>query len=50
LLENGEHQLLLAHGAGIFDPFLFGEGNEFGRRLRFEVLEFHFPHWGGPVE
>src|SRR6266540_406752 len=50
LLENGEHQLLLAHGAGIFDPVLFRERDELGRRFRFEVLEFHFPHWGGPVE
>ncbi len=46
LLENGEHQLLLAHGAGIFDPVLFGERDELGRRFRFEVLEFHFPHLG----
>ena len=50
LLENGEHQLLLAHGAGIFDPVLFRERDELSRRFRFEVLEFHFPHWGGPVE
>ena len=26
LLEDGEHQLLLAHGAGVFDLVLFGEG------------------------
>ena len=50
LLENGEHQLLLAHGAGVFDPFLFRERDELGRRLGFEVLKFHFPHWDGPVE
>ena len=50
LLQNGEHQLLLAHGAGVFDPLLFRERDELGRRLGFEVLKFHFPHWGGPVE
>ena len=33
LLENGEHQLLLAHGAGVFDPFFFRERDELGRRL-----------------
>ena len=49
LLEDGEHQLLLAHGAGILDPVLFRERDELGRRLRLEVLEFNFPHWGGPV-
>jgi transcription termination factor Rho len=42
-------QLLLAHGAGILDPVLFRERDELGRRLRLEVLEFDFPHWGGPV-
>ncbi len=50
LLEYGEHQLLLAHGAGIFDPVFFRERDQFGRRLGFEVLEFDFPHWGSPVE
>ena len=50
LLENGKHQLLLAHGAGVFDPVLLRKRNEFRRRLGFEVLEFDFPHWGGPVE
>ena len=32
LLEDGEHQLLLAHGAGVLDLELFGEGDELGRR------------------
>src|SRR5262249_43218903 len=50
LLENGEQQLLLAHGAGIFDPVLFRERDELGRRFRFEVLKFDFPHGGRPVE
>src|SRR5882672_9423820 len=50
LFEDGEHQLLLTHGAGIFDPFFFRERDELGWRLGFEVLKFHFPHWDGPVE
>ena len=50
VFEDGEHQLLLAHGAGIFDRILFRERDELGRRFRFEVLKFDFPHWGGPVE
>src|SRR5882724_10719259 len=50
LFENCEHQLLLAHGAGIFDPFFFRKRYELGWRLGFEVLKFHFPHGGGPVE
>ena len=33
LLEDREHQLLLAHGAGILDPVLFGKRNQFRRRL-----------------
>src|SRR6476620_5129781 len=33
LLENGEHQLLLTHGAGIFDPVLYRERDELGRRF-----------------
>jgi len=32
LLEDGEHQALLAHGAAIFDPLLFRECDQFGRR------------------
>ena len=50
LLEDSEHQLLLAHGAGVFDPFFFRKRDKFGWRLGFEVLKFHFPHWEGPVE
>ena len=47
LLQDREHQLLLAHGAGVFDFLFFGEGEEFDRGFDFEVLKFHFPHWGG---
>ena len=44
LLEDAEHQLLLAHGRGVLDLELFGKGDELGRSLGLEVLEFHFPH------
>src|SRR5262249_35623072 len=47
LLENGEHELLLAHGGGIFHLVLFSEGKQFRGGFDLEVLEFHFPHsWG----
>ncbi len=46
LFEDCKHQLLLAHGAGVFDLMFFSESDEFGRGLGLEVLEFHFPHWG----
>ena len=46
LLEDREHQLLLAHGAGVLDLELLGKGEQFGRSLGLEVLEFHFPHAG----
>jgi len=46
LLEDGEHQLLLAHGAGVLNLVLFSEADEFGRGFGLQVLEFHFPHWG----
>ena len=38
LLEDGEHQLLLAHGAGVLDLQLFGKGEQLGRRFGLEVL------------
>ncbi len=50
LLEDAEHQLLLAHGAGVFDFELFGKRDKLGRGLGLEVLEFHFPHAGRPME
>ena len=33
LLEDAEHQLLLAHGRGVLDLKLFGEGDKLGRSL-----------------
>src|SRR5262249_301624 len=51
LLEDGEHQLLLAHGRGVLDLMLLGKSNELGRGFDLEVLEFHFPHGEfGPVD
>ena len=44
LLEDAEHQLLLAHGRGILDLELFGKGDELSRSLGLELLEFHFTH------
>ena len=38
LLQDREHQFLLAHGAGVLDLELLGERNQFGRRLGFQVL------------
>ena len=43
LLEDGEHHLLLAQGAGILDPQFLGVGEQFSRRLGFEFLE---DSWG----
>ncbi len=55
LLERGEHQLLLAHGAGVLDARLLREAQELRGRLELEVFELHFLHgmlrwprrWGG---
>jgi len=38
LLQDREHQLLLAQRAGVFDLVLFGEGDEFGGCLGLKVL------------
>ncbi len=46
LLEDREHQLLLAHGRGVLDLMLLGKSDQFGWRFGLEVLEFHFPHRG----
>ena len=48
LLQDREHQLLLAHGRGVLDLMFFSKGEELGRILGLEVLEFHFPHTGMP--
>ena len=39
LLEDGEHELLLAHGARVLDLELFGEGDEFGGGIWTSGLE-----------
>ena len=44
LLEDREHQLLLAHDAGVLDLERFGERDQIGRFLVLEFLEFHFLH------
>ena len=44
LLEDREHQLLLAHGAGVLDLQFFGEGEHLRRGLGLEVLKLDFPH------
>ncbi len=49
LLENREHQLLLAHGRGVLDAVFFGKNKQFSGGFGLEVLEFHFPHAGDPV-
>ena len=38
LLEDREHQLLLAHGAGVLDADLFGEAQQLRRGFDLEVL------------
>jgi hypothetical protein len=50
LFEDAEHQLLLAHRAGVLDLKLFREGYELSRSLGFKFLEFHFPHTECPME
>ena len=42
LLQDGEHQLLLAHGAGVLDPGLLGEAQQLRRRFDLQVLQLHF--------
>src|SRR4029077_11116792 len=44
LLEDAEHQLLLAHGRGVLDLQFFGKGDKLGRSLGLEFLQFHFSH------
>jgi hypothetical protein len=44
LLEDGEHQLLLAHRAGVFDLDRFGKCEQIGRGFVLELLKLHFLH------
>ena len=44
LLQDREHQLLLAERARVLDLELFGKGKELDRRFGLEVLQFHFSH------
>ena len=44
LLQDREHQLLLAERGGVFDLELLGKGEQLDRRLGLEVLQFHFGH------
>src|SRR5262245_9859586 len=44
LLQNREHELLLAHGARVLDGDLLGEAQELRRRFGLKVLQFHFLH------
>ena len=44
LLQDREHQLLLAHDAGVLDLERFGKGDQLRRLLVLEFLEFHFLH------
>jgi hypothetical protein len=45
LFENCKHQLLFAHDRSVLDFVLFREGEQFGRRLELQVLQFDFLHW-----
>ena len=44
LLQDREHQLLLAHGAGVLDGDLLGEAQQLRRRFGLKVLQLHFLH------
>ena len=43
-LRDREHQLLLAHDAGVLDLQLRGRGQELGRGFGLKLLELDFPH------
>ena len=45
-LEDGKHQLLLAHGRGVLDFMLFGKYQQFGGRFGLELAELHILHGG----
>src|SRR5690606_71167 len=44
LLQDREHQLLLAHHAGVLDLERFSEGDQLGRAFALQFLKFHFLH------
>ncbi|GFO80524.1 MAG: hypothetical protein A49_01510 [Methyloceanibacter sp.] len=44
LLENREHQLLLAHGVRVFDFDFFREAQKLRGRFSFQILQLHFLH------
>ncbi len=44
LLQNREHELLLAHGARVLDGNLLGEAQKLRRRLGLQILQLHFLH------
>ena len=44
LLQNREHELLLAHGARVLDRDLLGEAQELRRRFGLQILQLHFLH------
>src|SRR5690606_10747564 len=48
LLEDREHQLLLAQHAGILDLERLGKSDEIGRRFALQFLELHFLHENMP--
>ena len=48
LFQNCEQQLLLAQERGVLHLVLFGESQEFGGGLGFQVRKFDFPHGDKP--
>ncbi len=40
-LQDGEQHVLLAHGRGVLDPELFGEGKQIGGSFGFQILQLH---------
>src|SRR4029077_6399707 len=49
LLEDAEHQLLLAHRRSVLDLELLGKGDQLRRSFGLELLEFHFTHSECPI-
>jgi len=44
LLEDGEHQLLLAHGRGVLDLIFLSESEQFSGRFGLELAELQIFH------